>query len=76
MAMTKSVWGDLLFLIGCFHTVNLFNNFILSEEPLSFVELYSFKNLPSSAVGIGIGLLLGHYFRKNRIKKRKTTTSL
>lgn len=67
--MTKSVWGDLLFLVGCFLTVDLFNNYILTNEPLPFIELFSFKNVASSAVGIGIGLLVGHYFRKNSIKK-------
>lgn len=67
--MTKSIWGDLFFLITCFVTIDIFNNYIVEEQPLPFLELFSLKNLVSMMVGVSIGLIIGHYFRKNRIQK-------
>ncbi|MGJ8684259.1 MAG: hypothetical protein ACSHWW_06530 [Nonlabens sp.] len=67
--MTKSVWGDLLFLVVCLLSADLFNNYVVEEEPLALKELFSVGRVVSLAVGIAIGLMIGHYFRKNRIKK-------
>lgn len=67
--MTKSFFGDFIFVGFILIITQLVSNYVFEEEPLAFAELFGWKKCISLLIGTLAGATVMYFFKRSKFVK-------